>query len=90
MSYIFGSNFQTFDVLSDGFWPPGEKLGQCWRDQVRIESFWILRFPQQTDDHADDEAEHAGDGRVPHVRDLVDFEVGEALAVKKNHNLLFV
>jgi len=67
---------------------PGEEFGQCRRYQVRIERFRILRFPQQADDHADDEAEHACDGRVPHVGDLIDFEVGEAFTEKKNLNFI--
>ncbi len=49
-----------------------------------------MRFPQQADDHADDEAEHACDGRVPHVGDLIDFEVSEAFAEKNNLNFIDV
>ena len=37
---------------------------------------------EKADDGSDDEAEHARDGRVPDVRNLVDLEVGEVLTEK--------
>ena len=86
-SYVFTSDFQSVKEVPDGLGPPAEDALQAGADEVRVERLGVGGLGQEADHDAHQNAGHAGDGREPHVGDLVEHQVREPrVSPKKTPN----
>ncbi len=77
-TYIVNANLEVLvEKVPDLPWPKGEQSTKSWTDQFGVERFWILGTCQEADNSANDNCPHTGDGREPHVRHLIDWNVRE-------------
>ena len=77
LTYISGAYVDIIDIFPDEFWPIFEESLESWTDEVRVDLAWVLGFGEEADNHSDHDAEREGDGAVPHVGDLVDWQMNK-------------